>query len=322
MNHSTPPKKPLIILMPVLEDRPSAGRLIEELAKNAGPRPFIVVAEDGSLSDPLGADVIASAGLDGVVLHLSRNMGHQRAIATGLSYIAAHYDAESVVVMDSDGEDKPEAIPALLSELRSGDLDLVVAMRRKRTESFKFRAFYIVYRFLFWLLTGREIRFGNFLAMTGDAARRLAVMQETWVHFPASVIISRLRRGFVPTDRGERYFGTSRMNFVSLALHGVRSIMVFAEDVLIRVGMFCIALIVASIALLGLVSLLKLFGLATPGWFSTAAGLLVIVLLQAGILSFVTLMVTGIIRSGGPMSPVDLSMLIKRVEHSSGDDSI
>jgi len=313
-------KKPLIVLMPVFEDRASAGRLIAELAKNEGPPPFIVAAEDGSLNEPLRADAIVAAGLDGVVLHLSRNMGHQRAIATGLSYIAAHYDADAVVVMDSDGEDKPEAVPALLKQLNRDDLDLVVAMRRKRTESLKFRAFYIVYRFVFWLLTGREIRFGNFMAMTGDAARRLSVMQETWVHFPASAIISRLRRGFVPTDRGERYFGASRMNFVSLALHGVRSIMVFAEDVLIRVGMFCIGLIVAAISLLGFASLLKLFDLATPGWFSTAAGLLVIVLLQAGILSFVTLMVTGIIRSGGPMSAVDLSMLIKRVERASDAD--
>ena len=306
--------KPIVVLMPVFEDRASARQLIADLAAACPVRPFIVAVEDGSLNEVLSADDIAAAGLEGEVVHLARNMGHQRAIAAGIAHVATTLRPDALVVMDSDGEDVPAAVPELLAVLAEPKVDVVVAKRRQRSESFQFRAFYSVYRRLFKFLTGRSIRFGNFMAMTGQAASRMAAMQETWVHFPAAVMVSRLRMRPVPTDRGKRYFGVSRMNFVSLALHGMRSIMVFAEDVLVRVGVLCVGLIVLACLLLGIATLLKLIGWATPGWFSTAFGILVIILLQAGILSFVTLMVSGIVKGTAPVRRADLDLVIERVE--------
>jgi hypothetical protein len=305
---------PLVILMPVFEDRASARQLIADLARTCPVRPFIVAVEDGSLNEIMSAGDIAAAGLEGEVIHLARNMGHQRAIAAGIAHVATIHGPDALVVMDSDGEDVPDAVPLLLEALSDPKVDVVVAKRRRRSESLQFRAFYSVYRRLFKFLTGRNIRFGNFMAMTGKGARRMAAMQETWVHFPAAVMVSRLRMRPVPTDRGKRYFGVSRMNFVSLALHGMRSIMVFAEDVLVRVGVLCVGMIVVAAALLGVTTLLKLIGWATPGWFSTAFGILVIILLQAGILSFVTLMVSGIVKGAAPIRRADLDLVIERVE--------
>lgn len=307
-------KVPLIVVMPVYEDRPSASELIKDLAAHCPVAPYIIAVEDGSLRDPLSASAISAAGLAGEVLHLTRNMGHQRAIATGLSYVAANFDADAVVVMDSDGEDRPESIAGLLEELKRPDIDAVVAQRRKRSEKFSFRAFYIIYRRIFQLLTGRTIRFGNFTALSGRAVKRLAAMQEVWVHFAASLMVSRLRVGAVATDRGMRYAGRSQMNFVSLSLHGLRSIMVFAEDVLVRVGMVCAALAGVAVALLAAAVMLKLVGFATPGWFSTASGILIIILMQSGILMFTTLMVSGIVRSAPPLTFAQVDLLVDRVE--------
>jgi len=307
-------KRSLIVVMPVYEDRPSASALISDIALMCPIPPYIVAVEDGSLRDPLSASAISDAGLAGEVLYLTRNMGHQRAIATGLSYVAATFDAEVVVVMDSDGEDRPDSIAALLEELNRKDVDFVVAQRRKRSEKFSFRAFYTVYRMIFQVLTGRTIRFGNFTALSGRAVRRLAAMQEIWVHFPASLMVSRLRAGAVATDRGLRYAGQSQMNFVSLSLHGLRSIMVFAEDVLVRVGMFCAALASLAVTLLALTLVLKLVDFATPGWFSTASGILIIILMQSGILMFTTLMVSGIVRSAPPLTFAQIDLLVDRIE--------
>ena len=47
------------------------------------------------------------------ILHLNRNIGHQRAIAIGLSYIQFNLPCEQVLVMDADGEDKPEDVSSL-----------------------------------------------------------------------------------------------------------------------------------------------------------------------------------------------------------------
>ncbi|SDR39524.1 Glycosyltransferase involved in cell wall bisynthesis [Rhizobiales bacterium GAS191] len=304
----------LVVLMPVYEDRASACKLIGELAHFCPVKPFVVVVEDGSLNEPMRGSDIAAAGLDGEIVHLARNLGHQRAIAAGLMHVAGSYRPEAVIVMDSDGEDVPSAIPGLLDALGEGSADVVVAKRRQRTESWQFRGFYLIYRRLFQLLTGRKIRFGNFMALSGRAARRMAAMQEAWVHFPASVMISRLRYRTVSIDRGIRYFGASRMNFVSLILHGMRSIVVFADDVLVRICVFCIGLVAISLFLLALSTVLKLVGMATPGWFSTAWGLLIIILLQAGMLSFITLMVSGTIKGATPMQRTELDLLIDRVE--------
>ncbi len=139
-------------------------------------------------------------------------------------------------------------------------------------------------------------------------------MQELWVHFAASLMVSKLRIAAIATDRGKRYAGTSQMNLVALVLHGLRSMMVFAEDVLVRVGLFCTVLASLSVALLGTSVVLKLIGFATPGWFSVAAGILILIVMQAGVLTFVTLMVSGIVRSAPPITQARLEQIIDRIE--------
>lgn len=306
----------LIVVMPVYEDRESASLLLRDLARACPAAPFIVAVEDGSVRTPMTADVISTAGLSGQVIALARNLGHQRAIAVGLAYVAANFQAETVIVMDSDGEDTPESVPALIQALKGGEVDAVVAERRKRSETLGFRAFYIVYRQLFRLMTGREIRFGNFTALSMRAVKRLAAMQELWVHFAASLMVSKLRIGKAPTDRGKRYAGRSQMNLTSLVLHGLRSIMVFAEDVLVRVGLACAALGISATALLLTSFVLKSLGFATPGWASTVWGLLVLIVMQAGGLTFTTLMISGLIRSAPPITQTTLEHLIDHIERT------
>jgi hypothetical protein len=88
------------------------------------------------------------------------------------------------------------------------------------------------------------------------------------------------------------------MNFVGLVLHGFKGLMVFAEDVLVRVGIACAA--IAGIAVFGATTavLLKLLGYSTPGWFSIALGILVLMFMQTGALALMTLMLTGVVRGG------------------------
>lgn len=289
-----------IVVTPVYEDLEASSKLFVELARTQGPDTYIVAVDDGSVRQPLETSAIQAAGLDGVVIKLRRNVGHQRAIAIGLSYVSEHFGEDAVVVvMDSDGEDTPESITALLDKLASPDADIVVATRRTRVESMKFKAFYVVYKFLFSLLSGRKIGFGNFMAAKMPAVRRLAAMQELWTHVAAAVLGSKLRVQACSLDRGARYAGRSKMNFVGLVLHGFRALMVFAEDVLVRVGIACI--LVAGMAVAGgvLAMLLKAFGFATPGWFSLAFGILVLVFLQTAALTLIILMLSGMIRSGG-----------------------
>jgi hypothetical protein len=289
----------LVVVTPVYEDLEASGRLFRELVSQFKGRVFVVAVDDGSVKEPVAYSQLERAGIAGVVLKLRRNVGHQRAIAIGLAYAAEHASAhQSIVVMDSDGEDLPDTIANLLAQLGLPDVDVVVAHRKSRVESWRFKAFYAVYKRVFRLMTGRVINFGNFMAMKHHAAKRLVSMQELSIHVAGAVLASKLRTTGCHLHRGPRYAGRSKMNFVGLVLHGFKGLMVFAEDVLVRVGIACALVAGLSVCGAALAILLKVAGYSTPGWFSVAMGILVLMLLQTGALALMTLMLTGVVRSG------------------------
>ena len=149
---------PRVVVTPVFEDTEASTRLFKELSLTLGEQLYVVAVDDGSVQQPVDIRHLEEAGVDGAVITLRRNVGHQRAIAVGLSYVADQLpDAQWVVVMDSDGEDVPASIAQLISPLASGDVDVVVAERKSRVETLKFRSFYLVYKWLFLALTGRRI---------------------------------------------------------------------------------------------------------------------------------------------------------------------
>lgn len=288
-----------IVVTPVYEDIEASSRLFQELSAQFGKTVFVIAVDDGSVKQPVPVESLLNAGIDGVILKLRRNVGHQRAIAIGLGYASEHMQPQQhVVVMDSDGEDLPSTILSLLSQLEGNAIDVVVAQRKSRVETFRFKAFYALYKRFFGLMTGRSISFGNFMALKSAAVKRLVAMQELSIHVAGAVLASKLRTEVCPLDRGPRYAGQSKMNFVGLALHGFKGLMVFAEDVLVRVGMACAAIAVLSIIGATAAIVLKLIGFSTPGWFSIVLGILVLMFLQTGALALMTLMLTGVVRGG------------------------
>lgn len=304
---------PFVIVTPVYEDIEAASRLFREISREYGSHVTMIAVDDGSIREPLLGRVLSDVGLGGVVLSLKRNIGHQRAIAVGLNFAAEHFPDKPVVVMDSDGEDKPQTIGTLLTTLeQSTNVDVVVATRKSRIESFRFQAFYAFYKRLFKLATGRIINFGNFMALSPKAVARLAVMQELWIHLAACVLISKLRIESCPIDRGARYAGKSKMNFVGLALHGFKGLMVFAEDVFVRVGMFCALIALISMLLMPIPLVLKLTGHATPGWSSVLIAVFLLIFIQTGTLTLLTLLLTGLIKGNG-VTEFNYNIYIARV---------
>jgi len=304
----------LIIVTPVYEDQEASTQLFQDLATTFNKSVFIVAVDDGSVKQPVKISSIESAGLSGKIIGLKRNVGHQRAISIGLGYVAEHIsEGQQVVIMDSDGEDTPESIPDLLELLKSPDTDLAVAQRKSRIESLQFKTFYVVYKWLFRILAGTKISFGNFMALKPSAAKRLAAMQELGIHVASTALSSKLRMKTALLDRGARYAGQSKMNFVGLVLHGFKGLMVFAENVLIRVGIASAIVAACAVAGVAVAVVLKISGFATPGWFSVVLGILLLVFLQTGTMTLMILMLTGVVK-GGTASPFDYKILIKNIE--------
>lgn len=305
-----------IILTPVYEDVEASSKLFKELSKEFDNNVYIVAVDDGSVKEPLNISVIENAGLSGIVIKLKRNVGHQRAISIGLGYVAEHMNKnQKVIVMDSDGEDTPISIKQLIKPLDKENIDVVVAQRKSRVESLKFKAFYVVYKFIFALLSGKRISFGNFMALKYNAVKRVSYMQELGMHVAGTVLSSKLRIETLALDRGPRYAGKSKMNFVGLVLHGFKGLMVFAEDVLVRVGIA--SAVIAGFAIIASIVavLLKIIGFATPGWFSMALGILFLVFLQTGTMTLMMLMLTGVVKNKG-VEPHDYETFIDEVIHA------
>jgi hypothetical protein len=276
------------VVTPVLNDWESLKRLIAELDRQprlSDRRLDVFAIDDGSFPPPQPTDLAAAASGKGAVqgLHLvqlAANLGHQRAIAAGLVTVAALEHHDAVLVMDADGEDRPEDAASLI-EAADGNA-IVLAVRARRSEGAAFRLGYRVYQLMFRLLTGRTIRFGNFCLIPSRFLTALTHSPATWNNLAAAVMRSRLPTAYVPTPRGERYAGQSRMSFTSLATHGLSAISVYIDVLLIRIICAAVAvsllIVVAGLA----VVCLKLFtGLAIPGWASFIGISLLVLLFQA-----------------------------------------
>lgn len=301
--------KSLLIVTPVFNDWDSFGELLAQLEKAIPVWNMdvdVVAVDDGSSQPPKIETSVKSLRNIGdvTILTLAANMGHQRAIAVGLAHanrVAAH---DLYLVMDSDGEDRPEDIAAMLRISEKSPGAVVVAKRAQRSESWRFRAFYKVYKALFRLLTGRVIDFGNFCLIPGNQLGRIAHMAELWNHFAGALVRSRIPLESTDTIRGKRYAGQSTMNFVSLVVHGLSAISVFSDFMFVRLLVGSLAIGVVPIVI-SVVAVVLRFStdLAIPGWTTNIAGFAALAILQ-----ILTLLVTSVFvslsgRSGFPFVP-------------------
>ena len=287
----------IAVVVPVLNDWDQASRLIRELdalPALAGRRLRMMLVDDGSFPPPPTDDLARAASGAGSVagltlIRLACNLGHQRAIAAGLVEASRDAGLGQVVVMDADGEDRPEDVAALIAAASGGEA-IVLALRSRRSEGLGFRIGYATYRFLFRMLTGHGIRFGNFCLIPHGFLNSLTHNPATWNNLAAAIMRSRLPTLSVPTTRGDRYGGRSQMNFLALAVHGLSAISVYIDLTLIRVIMAAAAVGVVTIGALATVVFLKLFtGLAVPGWASFMGVSLLVLLFQALLFASVAL---------------------------------
>ena len=277
----------LAVLMPLRDDWASASVLVQRLdqalsQRNCAAKIFLV--DDGSVQPvpteefqtPLSAVTTIN------VIHLRRNLGHQRAIAIGLAYLQTQCRWDAVVVMDADGEDTPEGVVALLDAYAELPKKCAIfAERSRRSESYVFRFFYHIYRFVHRGLTGIGVRVGNFSIVPASYLDTFVALPELWNHYAAAVFRSRLPFTMQPIARGKRIAGQSRMNFVSLVSHGLSAIAVFGDVVGVR--FLITSLIGALLGALAMIAVLVIrfcTNLAIPGWATYAMGTLLVIVIQ------------------------------------------
>jgi hypothetical protein len=290
----------LWVVSPSYKDVPSftmlRARIRQEVAVSSevlSYRVRFVLVDDTAGYDGEVAGLEAFA--DVTVITPPFNLGHQRALVYGLRTIAGDLDdVDIVVTMDADGEDRPEDLPRLIAPLlhHPDQLGMLcVARRTKRSESLRFKIFYLFFKLMFRSLTGNNVRSGNYAAYRGWLARRMLAHPYFDLCYSATLVSLDLSVTAVPCARGTRYAGSSRMNMLRLFMHGVRMLMPFTDRIAVRaLAAFTITFglgVVMACVVLGL----RLFSsLAIPGWTTfTLLGILILSIVALG--NFVVLFV-------------------------------
>lgn len=292
MEYSQLKKPSILIMIPVFNDWEALEILLIDIDKNLYDNPFnvdILIVDDAS-TIPVYHNFISTqfTAINQVeILELRRNIGHQRAIAIGLSYIESNIYCEAVVVMDGDGEDDPRDVVKLIEECQKQEFQKVIfARRNKRSETWVFKLFYLFYKHLYKLLTGHHIRVGNFSIIPHKIIRRLVVVSELWNHYAVGLLKAKVPYAEIYSKRANRLAGKPKMNFVSLITHGLSAISVYGDIVGVRLLIASIWLILFTIIAIIAAIIIKLFSnLAIPGWTSYIVILFFIILMQSVMLS-------------------------------------
>ena len=261
----------IAIVTPVYNDWESFNILIRKLELFHNDFQVIVFAVDDASISKIDENILPILNnVDLQIIHLKRNLGHQRAICIALSYIENKIeDINIVIVMDCDGEDNVEDIFSLINQYNKDSDKIIFAKRKKRSEGFFFKMFYALYKISFKLLTGNKISFGNFCLIPYNLLQYVVAISEIWNHFSAGIMRSKLPFIAIPTSRGERFAGATKMNFTSLLIHGLSAISVYIDIVLIRVLICCILMmIISGIGISGIISIRIFLDLDVPGWAS------------------------------------------------------
>ena len=259
------------------------ARLLQILSAHVPELPparFVVIDDSGGLDEEMAR---LRTFEDVTILTPPFNVGHQRALVFGLRSLGARMaDADWVVTLDADGEDRPEDLPRLLAPLLEHTDDtrkVVLAWRTRRRESWTFKVMYFFFKILFRTLTGALIQTGNYAAYRGWLVRHVLLHPHFDLCYSSSFLSLNLRVVYVPCERGARYAGESRMSYVKLIMHGVRMMMPFLDRVAIRALVTFGVLGAVTVAVAGLLALARIWHPGTaPGWSLYALFLLLIAL--------------------------------------------
>ena len=171
---------------------------------------------------------------------MKENRVHQRCIAAGLKYIYTNEDFDRVIVMDADGEDRPEEINDFFRVSKENPNVTITGNRFKRSEGIIFKTLYNIHKVLTFIFTGKLVKFGNFTCLPKKHVLQLIEKSYLWNTYSSSVLRTINDRLSISSTRGKRYVLPSKMNFFGLFFHSLTIISVFRKEVIIRSILFSI----------------------------------------------------------------------------------
>ena len=231
------------ILVPIYNDWQSASKLLDEINNNISDLDHeisVVIVNDASTHDRQEEQKDFKNIHSIKILNMNINQGHTRCIATGLKYIFEKEDFDYVIPMDGDGEDRPEEVKEFINQIQNSNDKPIVGKRVKRSEGLFFKLCYEFHKLITLTFTGKSVKFGNFTCLPRATVEKMINEKATWNSFSGSLVKIEKDLFEIPSIRGNRYFGPSKMSFMNLLKHSLSIISVFKKAVLFRSAFFIV----------------------------------------------------------------------------------
>ena len=231
------------ILVPIYNDWQSVSKLLDEIDNNIidlDDEISVIIVNDASTHDRQEEQKDFENIHSIKILNMKINQGHARCIATGLKYIFEKEDFDYVIPMDGDGEDRPEEIKEFINQIDNSNNNPIVGERVKRSEKLIFKICYQLHKLITLTFTGKSIKFGNYTCLPKSTVEKMIKEKATWNSFSGSLKKIEYNLFPIPSTRGNRYFGPSKMSFFNLVKHSLSIMSVFRKIFLIRSALFII----------------------------------------------------------------------------------
>jgi dolichol-phosphate mannosyltransferase len=267
------------IVAPVWNEEVLVSEFYQRVVATMEPlnEPFeIVLVNDGSMDRSPEIMRQIHAGDPRVkVINFSKNFGHQIAITAGIDYA----QGRAVVVLDSDLQDPPEAIPSLIDEWQRG-FQVVYAVRSEREgeTAFKRVTAAIFYR-LIRRITNVDIPAdtGDFRLMDRKVVEALKAMREQKRFMRGLSVWVGFRQTGVTFKRDARKAGETKYplrKMIRFALDGITAFSYLPLQLATYVGF-----ISAALSLIGLVAVIILRLTGSAAFFGQASTLVSVLFL-------------------------------------------
>jgi len=231
------------ILVPIYNDWQSVSKLLDEIDNNIidlDDEISVIIVNDASTHDRQEEQKDFENIHSIKILNMKINQGHARCIATGLKYICEKEEFDYAIPMDGDGEDRPEEIKEFINQIQNSNNNPIVGERVKRSEKLTFKICYQLHKLITLTFTGKSIKFGNYTCLPKSTVEKMIKEKATWNSFSGSLKKIENNLFSIPSTRGNRYFGPSKMSFFNLVKHSLSIMSVFRKIFLIRSALFII----------------------------------------------------------------------------------
>ena len=233
------------VLMPCYNDWSSVFKLLENIDKeisNLDGEFSIIIVNDGSTEKMPKLSTTYRNIKSVQVINIKTNQGHTRSNATGIKYLSKKEKFDYLILMDGDGEDRPEEIRLLVQKALNKKNISVVAKRVKRSEGIIFTIFYNLHKLITLVFTGKNMNFGHYSCITKEDMLLISSKKSLWGCYSGTLKKFIIKLDSIPCVRGKRYVQPSKMSFIKLVIHSFSILAVFKYQVLTRSILFFIIL--------------------------------------------------------------------------------